>query len=344
MIFREIRAMSVIAACALAPLASVPAIAVSSDAQVQMLANFPALQRLAAKGNAKELRRYLAQVAAAYRAAGYDAIAAALPKADDVIALFDDTKGTTRDREIRQARAALRGLASALAKNDLIAIPDKAGETTPNYHLIAAVFVENANQALKNLSAGKNVANTLRYKSGNLVVKNETGSTFTTSGTGSYSSGTVSASANFSVVTVGSFSVGGSLLSTGSLVKNGSGTLTLNGSSTFTGDFTLNAGTLTALTNSALGTGTVNVNGGILVLSFSDTFMIFPVGIEIPTDFGGHPYILLNVAAAIGDVEYPAGTRIVKPLDPSVLPDGAISLSTPATITATATPSPTPAE
>jgi hypothetical protein len=340
--FRGIRAMSLVATCALAPLASLPAKAVSSDTQVQMLANFPALQRLAAKGNARTLRRYLARVAAAYRAAGYNAVADALPKANDVITLFGEVKGTAGGSDIRKARQALRHLASALASNAKIAVPSHAGETIPNYRLIAEVFVENSSRALKNISAGKSVANTLRHKAGTLVVKNETGSTFTTSGTGSYSVSAGSITVN---------NVGGAInLSSAHLVLdgaiNGSGTLALNGISIYSGDWTLNAGNLTALTGSALGTGTVSVNGGTLVLNFSDMLAVFPVGIEIPTGFGDHPYILLNVAAEIGTVEYPAGTRIVKPVAPSVLPDGAIWLSTPATITTTGTPapSPTPAE
>jgi autotransporter-associated beta strand protein len=338
--------LAVIAALALAPAQPARAAGRTSDDAVQTLANFPALQRLA-KADAKTLRRYLNRVAAAYRQAGYDEIADALPKMDELIALFEKEKDEASDREIRQAKTALRRLSSALAKNDLVALPSTAGETLPNYRLIAEVFVENAEKALKNLREGRNVANTLRQKVGTLVVKNETGNSFTASGTGSFGSGSVTvngSSSDFGSAAGGTLTLGGTFSATGSLVKVGSGTLTLNGSNTFSGNLILGAGTVTALTSSALGTGTVDITGGTLVLNFSDTFVIFPVGVEIPSDFAGHPSILLGVAATIGEVEYPAGTRIVKPLEPWTLPDGAILLPTPATISAIPTPSPTPAE
>jgi len=388
MIFRGIRTISVVLACALTPVASAPAKAVSSDAQVQMLANFPALQRLAAKGNAGDLRRYLTQVAAAYRAAGYNAVADALPKADDVIALFGDANRATESGALKQARAAMRHLKSSLSKNRRIVLPSHIGDQIPNYYAIAAAFVENSDKALKNLSAGKNVANTLRQKTGTLVVKNETSDTFTVTGTGSYSSavtfngGTLSLAggntysgattinagslaldigtgsftldrisdgSNYSFGSTTTFNLGssdlafGSVSGSGTLIKTGSGTLSLSGTNTFSGGTLITGGTLVASSSLSFGTGRISINGGALTISSSDTWAIFPSGIEIPADFGtSGPVILLQVVATINDVAYSAGTRIVKPTDPSALPDGAIALIGSIFITTAPTSSPTP--
>jgi autotransporter-associated beta strand protein len=54
---------------------------------------------------------------------------------------------------------------------------------------------------------------------------------------------------------------------TGSLTKQGSGTLTLSGNNSYTGGTTVAAGTLVAGTAGALSTGSVSLNGGALELS-----------------------------------------------------------------------------
>lgn len=58
--------------------------------------------------------------------------------------------------------------------------------------------------------------------------------------------------------------VNSQIIDTGSLIKNGGGSLRLNDANTYTGGTTLNDGTLQIANNSALGTGTVTVNGGTL--------------------------------------------------------------------------------
>ena len=54
--------------------------------------------------------------------------------------------------------------------------------------------------------------------------------------------------------------------SSGTLVKNGTGTLTLTGANTYHGGTTINAGSVAAGNNSALGSGLVTLAGGVLQL------------------------------------------------------------------------------
>ncbi|NBV35403.1 MAG: hypothetical protein EBR81_16845, partial [Proteobacteria bacterium] len=77
--------------------------------------------------------------------------------------------------------------------------------------------------------------------------------------------GTISSS---SVLTVSSFDIGVRLTGTGSLLKQGSGTVVVTGvANDFSGDTNLNGGTLILNSDAALGTGTLNVNGGSLGVS-----------------------------------------------------------------------------
>ncbi len=77
--------------------------------------------------------------------------------------------------------------------------------------------------------------------------------------------GTISSS---SVLTVSSFDIGVRLTGTGSLLKQGSGTVTITGvGNDYSGDTNLNGGTLILNSDTALGTGTLNVNGGSLGVS-----------------------------------------------------------------------------
>jgi len=181
--FRGFCTMVAVTIGTLVPLASAPAKGTGGiDAEVQLLANFPALQKLGARGNAKTVRRYLARVASAYRAAGYGDVAGALPKADEVIVLFGEPKGEASRRDRRTARAALRKLRSALAADAKILLPAKSGERIPNYHALATAFAENARRALKNIADGKRVGTSLRNKSGTAWVSNVDGDQFSLQG------------------------------------------------------------------------------------------------------------------------------------------------------------------
>ncbi len=73
----------------------------------------------------------------------------------------------------------------------------------------------------------------------------------------------------------GNTSIGGAIIGSGSLIKNGAGTLTLSGANTFTGAVTVNAGAVSAQSANALGgttTGTTVNNGGALQLQGGITF------------------------------------------------------------------------
>lgn len=69
-----------------------------------------------------------------------------------------------------------------------------------------------------------------------------------------------------------STSVSGTVSGTGSLIKQGSGTLTLAGSNTYGGTTTVSAGTLSVASDGNLGSGTINLAGGsVLDVSGSTT-------------------------------------------------------------------------
>ena len=77
--------------------------------------------------------------------------------------------------------------------------------------------------------------------------------------------GTISSS---SVLTVSSFDIGVRLTGTGSLLKQGSGSVVITGvGNNFDGGANLNGGTLFLNSDAALGTGTLNINGGSLGVS-----------------------------------------------------------------------------
>ncbi|MDD5199586.1 MAG: hypothetical protein PHC88_07255 [Terrimicrobiaceae bacterium] len=285
------------------------------DAEVQTLANFPALQRLGARDDARLLRRFIGRVASAYRTAGYGDFADALPGAGSLISLFGKPERAARSGTLREARAALRRLGNGLSKNRRILLPGHVGERIPNYYLLAAAFVENAGRALKNLSVGKNVANLLRHKSASLWMTRENGDTFKveTSGASTDNMAGSIGSSSVTVLTLGPDAE----LPTGPPLTIGSGSI-------------------------------VSISfAGTLIIPAPETWVIFPPGVEIPADFPAGTVLYRYVASTINGVEYPAGTRLVKISDPSTaLPDGALLLATPATIQVmpTPTPSPTPGE
>ncbi|HLX60329.1 MAG TPA: autotransporter-associated beta strand repeat-containing protein [Planctomycetota bacterium] len=66
---------------------------------------------------------------------------------------------------------------------------------------------------------------------------------------------------------VGSNTTTGAISGTGTLTKNGAGTLILNANNSFNGGSTLNAGVVSARTQTALGSGQINLNGSTLQLA-----------------------------------------------------------------------------
>jgi autotransporter-associated beta strand protein len=71
-----------------------------------------------------------------------------------------------------------------------------------------------------------------------------------------------STAVNYAIASNGGFGI-----SSGSLAKNGTGSVTINTANTYTGGTTINAGTLNASSASALGAGVVTVNAGTLNVS-----------------------------------------------------------------------------
>ena len=110
------------------------------------------------------------------------------------------------------------------------------------------------------------LAGTNTYSAGTTVTSG------TLQGTTSSLQGTIAnnAAVVFDQATTGTYS--GSMSGTGSLRKDGSGTVALSAANTFTGTTTVNSGTLQANAANALGNSTViNVNGGSFLVGASDS-------------------------------------------------------------------------
>ena len=110
------------------------------------------------------------------------------------------------------------------------------------------------------------LAGTNTYSAGTTVTSG------TLKGTTSSLQGTIAnnAAVVFDQTTTGTYS--GSMSGTGSLSKDGSGTVALSAANTFTGTTTVNSGTLQANAANAVGNSTViNVNGGSFLVGASDS-------------------------------------------------------------------------
>jgi autotransporter-associated beta strand protein len=354
--------------------------AVSKESrEVQMLANFTALQKLGLK-NDGVLRAYLSRVSAAYREAGYRDFARELAQASSLVVLFGQPERAQSPKNLGKARSALRDLKRSLAKNNFAVLP-RAGQTLPDYLGIGAAFLSRADTALKNLKAHKNVSNSLRANKGMLWITDQGNNRYTVvsslggagtlvitpSSSGSSSGtliigGTIQAQADWntsvsmsllatsglgafnSISDTGALAIGGIDQTSGGVIKVGAGTLQLTGANSYTGTVAVTGGNLTILDTVVLpnfSNGLLLSGGGTLNLHMPGYWAIFPPSVEIPTAFGQGTPILLKSSSLIGGVEYPAGTRLVQFNGSSaLLPEGAILLTTPATISAAPTPTP----
>ena len=131
---------------------------------------------------------------------------------------------------------------------------------------------------------------------------------------GGLTSGTVALGANTLIVGDGSATTysGAITGATGTLVKQGGGTLTLNGSQTY-GTLTVNGGTLNV--NSALGTGTSTVNANATVnFGTSQTLEALNIGDGAVVTFAGTPAaapFFEEGAAAIAAVPEPGSAALI---------------------------------
>lgn len=82
-------------------------------------------------------------------------------------------------------------------------------------------------------------------------------------------------------------------ITSGLLVKNGTGSVTISTANTYTGGTTVNAGTLTFTANNNFGAGFFNVTGGVVTLSGSNT-------LTGPTTLGNNGTLNINNATALG--------------------------------------------
>lgn len=152
----------------------------ATDSTVQKLANFPALQKIAARGNGPT-RAYVRAVSTAYHRAGYDDFTPEFRRsAGKIIERF-----ASKNPNLKAGRAALRRLQRALDRDKFYVLPAHVGERIPNYRDLATVFLTNAKVAFKNISLGQPAGRKLPGKRGTLWLKRT--DTDTVVPTGSYS-------------------------------------------------------------------------------------------------------------------------------------------------------------
>jgi autotransporter-associated beta strand protein len=289
---------------------------------VQTLGDFSALQKLSS--NAAATRSFASRIASAFTKAGYNDFGPEFRRsAGDLIAQYDPKSG---DAGLKDARLALRRLESALKKDRFFNTPAGAGESLPNYYGLAATFVAQAKVALKNVSLGRNPANSLRNKKVVLWLTNVDGHNITLNGSHSYA---------------GSSTISHRTLDAGSgFVKTDTGTLTLNGTGTYTGSITIASRTLLA------GSGfhsanPLNLSGGTLMIAnvSGKHWIAFPPDLEIPTELTGGFTVSFSQPYQANGIEIVTGTKFFAVDDDYVAPEGAIVFVDPSL-----TISPVPAE
>jgi len=266
-----------------------------SEREVQTLANFPALQKLAT-GNDGATRAFLSRVSASYRKAGYTDFARELRQSTPLVVLFGQPERADAPGALKRARAALRDLESALTKNRFVVLPTRAGDTIPDYYGIASAFVESSGIALKNVIGDKNVLNSLRNNKGTRWLTNGTGGKLTFNGTGLHA--------------------GAFVLVTHAGTETAYAPLTLAGNA-YAGTTTLNS-------------GAVFVSGSAInVAANGDTrkAVAFPPGLDLPLDQDYTITRILALPETIDGVDFAAGTQIISISEDYVIPSGAFEVS-----------------
>lgn len=266
-----------------------------SDLEVQKLANFSLLQKLEATGTRESTRAYLARVSHEYRKAGYGAFAARLPEARSLLEVFGAPNLSAR--ALREARSAARHLKEALTRNRRVAVPAVIGKRIPNYYGIALAFLENSDQALENVSAGRSAAFGLRKRFETSWVRKIGAHVFSVQG---------------SLIVGGAFRPGPVSV----------GSTTISGISTTGAGFAVLGGAGSSLVRPV--SETVMLRG---------RWAAFLPGVQTPDGFAGFLWITWPNSFVADGVEYPAGTRLLSISGDLAVPEGGVLLATPIELT-----------
>lgn len=307
---------------------------------VQTLANFGALQRLAAKGD-DPLCAYVHAASTAYIRAGYDDFGSEFRRSGGkVIAQF-----SSKDADVKTEQEALRRLQRALERDNFYTLPTNVGESIPNYRDIATVFLSNTKTALKNIGAGKPIGHKLAGKTGTLWLTRTDRETVEP--TDSY---------NFSFSSGGVIATNVGILDRPKTVAFPPGialppedeyklVATLGEPDVF-GDVELPSGTLlvTVPSDFVLPEGTVLISpfglpfGGFSTPSFIGNFSVtgvpdtrwvaFPPDTVLPAN-PLRPTFRLNASYTVNEIALPGGTLIRQRHDSFPIPEGATDLGGP---------------
>jgi hypothetical protein len=290
----------VVACCATAG-----ATVTKEEQEVQLLGNFPALQKLSRDNGA--MRKFLNRISGTYAEMGYDDFARELRRSGSMVVLFGQPERSAKSGTLKKARAALSRLKQALEDDRFVTLPSATNDAMPDYYGLAAAFLDAADIAVKNLSLGKNVANSLRNNKATIWITHNTGSN-TFSLTGSFAPG-VAFEFEMPVqttyqATTGNYSFNPSSFSSTNLAASVTGSI----QSFFSGSLTINAG------------------GGFFYYSDLQEIAL-PPDLALPLD---EDYQIVRVAGESENLvtesgtPLPAGTQIIRIRDTFVPPTGAL--------------------